>query len=191
LGCGSPNPFQRGPKKDDDGPSPVGESGTGLSEQVYMEKIFPILERDCTGCHGNPAPDFNRAQSLAVFHKPDESAIMVRPSGGDGHAEIWASGSAELELVRKWIMGEQPPIDTPPTARELFDRDVAPNLQASCVRCHGNPAPTYEVGKTKIVPKDAVNSALYQKAIGVGHRQVWLPTSDKAITMKNWIDNES
>jgi hypothetical protein len=189
IGCGTSTPFERGAKKDGQGPNPVGESGVELDEQAYMEKIFPLLERDCTGCHGNPAPDFNRAKAIAVFKRPNESAIILRPTGTE-HEVIWAAGSPELALVTKWIMGE-PITDALPTAKELFEKNVLPNLQTSCARCHANPAPDYATAKTKIVPKDATNSILYQMATGVGHRQIWLPTSDKAISMKDWIDHES
>ncbi|MEQ1877224.1 MAG: hypothetical protein ABL958_11295 [Bdellovibrionia bacterium] len=107
IGCGSPTPFERGQKKESEGPGPVSETATDFSEKVYMEKIFPLLERDCTGCHGNPAPDFNHAKAIAVFQKPEQSPIVLRPTGTE-HEAVWAPGSAELALVTKWIMGEKP-----------------------------------------------------------------------------------
>ena len=104
--CGTPTPFERGPRKENEAPAPpVGETAEGLSEQVYMEKIFPLLESQCSGCHGNPAPDFNAAKSLAVFKQPGNSPILLRPTGTD-HETIWAAGSSEAGLVTKWIMGE-------------------------------------------------------------------------------------
>jgi hypothetical protein len=62
-----------------------------------------------------------------------------------------------------------------------FENEVLPVLDAKCVMCHSNYAPTYEAASSLVVFGDPDNSDLYTKGEAMGLY------GDGLQTLKNWI----
>jgi hypothetical protein len=105
IGCGTNTPFKRGEPREG-GENPVSGASAGLNESDFSSRIFPLLDRDCTGCHGNPAPSFEAAKSRVVFRNLNESQLYMRASGKEEHETIWTDESDELKALVAWIMGK-------------------------------------------------------------------------------------
>lgn len=75
---------------------------------------------------------------------------------------------------------------------DFYVSTVGPNINKYCKLCHANPAPTYEKAKALIVPTKPMESTLYLKTIGKdGHRVVWAEGSEKAESLRKWIEMET
>lgn len=107
AGCGTENPFSRGPETIDEGGGPI-TGDIGFSAQVV-----PLL-RGCTSCHSGGAGGWTyaggataHAAVIAVVNtgSPDESLLLVKGSGGAGHGggTVFARGSSAYETIRAWI----------------------------------------------------------------------------------------
>ncbi len=103
-----------------------GTSGGGGKEEstsapTFKNDIHPILTQKCMSCHveggqaGNtryilrddPQTDYNTItqNELVVVGKPDESLILLKPSGKRSHGGgiVLPEGGAEYNKIREWI----------------------------------------------------------------------------------------
>lgn len=101
---GTCNPAPIGP------PSPIPPpTEISLDPSYFTSKVIPILERKCSACHDNPAPDFAKAQTLVKPGKPLESLLLLQASGKStdhrSHPSIISESSTEYEVIKNWILG--------------------------------------------------------------------------------------
>ncbi|MFN8845252.1 MAG: hypothetical protein ACK5V3_13590 [Bdellovibrionales bacterium] len=207
LGCGSQDPFSRGQKSAQDNNSSA-QSGTKplqLSRELFETSVQPVVKKDCSGCHGNPAENMQAAQSKIVLGRPEESKLWMKAVGMLGHPKRWDKTSAEAILLSSWINGFQaaPPPQAPPVpqpappappsdeegALGFFETAVKPLLEKSCTRCHEG-REQYLEAKSLITPGWPEKSALYNYASGIGHRRVWTKESQELAVLKKWIELE-
>ena len=96
-----------------------GEENTSVP--TFKNDIHPILTQKCMSCHveggqagstryilrNDPQTDYNTItqNGLVVAGKPDESLILLKPSGKRSHGGgvLLPEGSAEYSKVREWI----------------------------------------------------------------------------------------
>jgi hypothetical protein len=89
------------------------------------------------------------------------------------------------------------------TAKDLYIKNVYPNLKADCMSCHdgsngafdmaGNPESDYTATKAKITPGKPEESQLVQMVVGQGGHgggTVWSMDSAEVTALKNWIKKE-
>lgn len=114
LSCGSSKPFDRGENTlnvlqnntPTTGSTPQDNPPTAVLDKNMFEKsVTPILEASCTPCHSNPAPTFEAAKNLVILGNPAESIMVLKAQGLSNHMEILTSDSAELGVIKAWIMG--------------------------------------------------------------------------------------
>ncbi len=108
--CGAPHPFQRGEKLSvgDDLVIAAGneDQANGLSQSFFQQTVLPMLDRKCSLCHGNPAPDFNSAEKMVEFKKPEVSELLLVSAGkASGHSPILRENSVEYGVLVSWING--------------------------------------------------------------------------------------
>jgi mono/diheme cytochrome c family protein len=107
AGCGTENPFARGPEALVDG------DGPGGGKVRFAADVVPIL-RACASCHSGGAGGWTytggagayaAAVSIVDTENPEESLLLVMATGGGGHGggTIFAAGSSAYATVRAWI----------------------------------------------------------------------------------------
>ena len=109
VGCGTENPFSRGPETVDDSTiNPV--PGENVS---FSTHVVPALD-DCVSCHRSGAGGWTYnaggdayADVLSVTDResPTESELLIKATGGGNHGggSIFSSTSAEYETILRWI----------------------------------------------------------------------------------------
>lgn len=114
IGCGTDNPFERGPDFDDgsiDMPAP----GEQFS---FAADVKPILNA-CVGCHASGtggwtydggADAYSQTQEVVNTNDPENSPLLVKGSGGDGHGggTLFTGSSAEYTTLLQWIQDGAP-----------------------------------------------------------------------------------
>jgi hypothetical protein len=203
LGCGAQDPFSRGQKSTEDSQSSAqaGQKPILLSRELFETAVQPLVKKDCSGCHANPAVNMETAKSKVVLGKPEESPLWLKAVGLLGHTKKWDKTSAEALLISSWINGSmaaQPPRPAPPTpappageegALGFFETAVKPLIEKSCTRCHEG-RDQYNEAKSLITPGWPEKSDLYNYASGIGHRRVWAKDSRELTVLKKWIELE-
>lgn len=97
-------------------PEPSPTPSVALNRTYFNNEILPLLSarkinattRGCAGCHGNPAPSFEEAESLVVVGHPEDSVLYKKAIGAPGasHSPIWKSDSPEALKLIFWISGK-------------------------------------------------------------------------------------
>ncbi|NNE68993.1 MAG: hypothetical protein HKN29_01375 [Rhodothermales bacterium] len=107
LGCGTENPFDRGPDYD------TGTNESVVGDITFSASVIPALS-GCTGCHSNGtggwtydggADAFAQVMSEVDLGSPESSALLVKGSGGDGHGggTVIATSSSAYADILAWI----------------------------------------------------------------------------------------
>lgn len=120
--CGTDRPFSRGALQATDSADSQKRSGSPdsgvpasseatLSRALFEAKVLPMLQAQCTGCHENFAPTYEKAIALVKGGVPLDSRLYLTAIGKASHAggEIIAVGSAEETLLKDWISGTAAP----------------------------------------------------------------------------------
>ncbi|MBX2819636.1 MAG: hypothetical protein KTR29_08140 [Rhodothermaceae bacterium] len=109
TGCGTENPFSRGPDTvDDSTTNPV--PGENIS---FSADVIPALD-DCVSCHRSGAGGWtynagDEAYSAVLNtvnrNAPTESELLIKATGGGNHGggRIFSSASSEYEIILRWI----------------------------------------------------------------------------------------
>ncbi|WP_456426325.1 hypothetical protein [Rhodocaloribacter sp.] len=114
LGCGTENPFDRGPDVDlgsEPGPAPTGEVS-------FAANVMPVLSK-CTACHAGGTGGWTYdggaeayAQALAIVDTdhPENSLMLRKGAGKDGHGGgvIFTVSSSEYQALLAWIQDGAP-----------------------------------------------------------------------------------
>lgn len=108
AGCGTENPFDRGPDFDNDVIDP-GQS----SEISFSTSIKPILQK-CEGCHSGGTGGWTydggggahgQALSVVDLSDPEGSLLVVKAIGGDAHGggAVISNNSDSYNALLVWI----------------------------------------------------------------------------------------
>lgn len=109
AGCGTENPFSRGPGTEDDqivGPGPGGEVS-------FANNVVPALSA-CVACHRSGAGGWTYdggaeayASVLEVIDRnaPGDSDLLVAATGGDNHGggTVFSASSDTYAAILAWI----------------------------------------------------------------------------------------
>ena len=109
IGCGTENPFSRGPDTVDDStihPAP----GENLS---FSANVVPALD-SCISCHRSGAGGWTYTGGGEAYgavldvvnrNDPAQSALLVNATGGDNHGggTIFSRTSSEYTAILRWI----------------------------------------------------------------------------------------
>jgi hypothetical protein len=128
VACGVADPFQRGEKLASDLVTPAGkpEAGDQLDEAFFKDSVAEMLDRKCSSCHDNPAPDFATAQGMVKLKDVSSSSLYLYATGkAGGHREVLKSTSAELAVLTSWINGATSPATPPPVATSTTTTTMA------------------------------------------------------------------
>ena len=109
VGCGTENPFDRGEDFDD---------GTveapGAAESVsFATDVKPALSK-CSSCHAGGtggwtydggANAFGQVLSVVDLDDPENSTLLVKGSGGNGHGggKVFSVSSEDYKALLAWI----------------------------------------------------------------------------------------
>ena len=108
-GCGTENPFSRGPETEDDATNnPV--AGENVS---FSSDVVPALN-SCVSCHRSGAGGWTYdggagayASVLEVVDRNDPagSLLLVKATGGGGHGggTLFSSSSNQYDAILRWI----------------------------------------------------------------------------------------
>jgi hypothetical protein len=110
VGCGSENPFDRGPDFDDG--TEIGPPGGG-DEISFSVQVMPEIDI-CSSCHASGtggwtydggADAFAQAIEIVDTDDPENSLMLIKGSGGDSHGggTLFAVSSDEYDLILSWI----------------------------------------------------------------------------------------
>lgn len=114
LGCGTENPFDRGPDYDDGS-----LIAPGLVEDMsFSANVMPVLSK-CTGCHAGGTGGwtydggteaYTQAFSVVDTAAPENSLLLIKGSGGDGHGggSLFSSASDDYQKILAWISDGAP-----------------------------------------------------------------------------------
>lgn len=143
---------------------------------VFLIGVLPILVSSC----GSSTP-FSRG-------KPSEGASSSNnKSSKEGNNK---SGSKD-SVVTQPDPGENSPGDKKPTPspEEFFVDNVLPNIESSCVGCHGNPTPEYKDAIARVIPGQPESSELYLRAEGKwgSHPGIWTANPKALKALADWI----
>ncbi len=86
-------------------PEPVG----ALDPDFFIKVLAPQFVNSCSGCHENPAPNYETAVSLVFVKEVERSPLYLKASGSYHHRTVWALDSVELGNLKKWINLESIP----------------------------------------------------------------------------------
>ena len=114
LGCGTDNPFERGPDYDDgtvEMPLPGGQFS-------FATDVQPILTA-CVGCHTTGtggwtydagADAYAQVQGIVDADDPENSPLLIKGSGGDGHGggTLFTGSSTDYMILLQWIQDGAP-----------------------------------------------------------------------------------
>ena len=108
VGCGTENPFARGPRIDADFSDPSAP-GTTVS---FEEDVVPILT-SCIGCHRDGTGGWTYAGSAGAYSavievinldNPENSELLVKATGGNhGGGALFTASSSSYETILRWI----------------------------------------------------------------------------------------
>jgi hypothetical protein len=108
VGCGTENPFDRGPDYDD-GTEVVAEG----NDITFSATVVPALTA-CAGCHaggtggwtyGGGGEAYNQVLQMVDTSNPAGSLLLVKGSGNAGHGggRVFGSASASYSDILAWI----------------------------------------------------------------------------------------
>ena len=108
AGCGTENPFDRGPETIDD---VVDGPITGTVS--FSSNVVPLLTA-CASCHSGGAGGWTYAGGASAYaavravvdpQSPTSSSLLVNATGGDGHGggTIFSTSSSQYATIRAWI----------------------------------------------------------------------------------------
>ena len=108
-GCGTENPFSRGPETlDPSTTTPV--PGEDVS---FSQNVLPILS-SCASCHRSGAGGWTYNGGGTAYSSvidvidrgdPEQSDLLINATGGSNHGggTLFSSASAEYETILRWI----------------------------------------------------------------------------------------
>ncbi|MEZ4700412.1 MAG: hypothetical protein R2834_08785 [Rhodothermales bacterium] len=108
AGCGTENPFSRGPETLDEG------GGGPITGSVsFSSDVVPLL-RPCASCHSSGAGGWTYAGGANAFSavssvidtgSPTNSLMLVKATGGAGHGggTVFSAASSQYTTIRAWI----------------------------------------------------------------------------------------
>ena len=89
--------------------------GAGVDDQLFRDKVAPVLERRCIHCHGGRAPKGNLSLTTSV------GALK----GGDGGPAV-VPGKPDLSLLLEMISGDRPAM---PQKEKPLSRDEVAHIR--------------------------------------------------------------
>lgn len=109
AGCGTDNPFDRGADLPNNGNS----GGSVIGPVSFANDVMPALQV-CASCHSGGAggwvytggvDSYDSVISVINRTSPDESELLVKAIGGDGHGggSFFNAGSSEYQTIVAWI----------------------------------------------------------------------------------------
>lgn len=119
IGCGSKVPFTRGASIQNE-ENKLSGTTAAPSAADFERYVLPVLEQNCTSCHGNPAPDYATALSIVKVGRPAESDLYLKATGQKSHRKILTIESQQARNIEDWINSSPtaatpPPVDIAPT----------------------------------------------------------------------------
>ena len=110
AGCGSDNPFDRGQDLPKGALVDTPTSGQDLS---FATDVKPVLQV-CASCHSGGAGGWVYAGGAEAFtsvtskidtQNPEQSELLVKATGGDGHGggAFFTASSADFQAIVNWI----------------------------------------------------------------------------------------
>lgn len=197
-------------------PTPRPTSEVEASELDWNTVVGPMLQEQCSACHGDSALGglniTTYASTLAggnsgpgvVPGEPSDSFLVIIQEAGGHPGQL---NDEDLTTLVNWVSAGAPEglsgaAPTPPDAPEgevvTFVDDVQPVFEASCGACHGENALgglnllDYESALAGgesgpvIVPEDADGSALVELQEAGGHPGQL--TDEEILLVRVWID---
>ena len=107
VGCGTENPFSRGPRIDH-------ESSIEVPETVsFSADVVPVLST-CISCHNDGTGGWTYAGGTAAYDEafsvidkdePVNSLLLVKATGGAGHGggALFSRSSPQYEILLRWV----------------------------------------------------------------------------------------
>jgi hypothetical protein len=111
--CGADQPFKRGQSSLPSDPiqkscdNPPCNTNPTPSREVFETYIFPLIQRDCNGCHGGSTPvkTYEQALALVVPGDANSSELYLHAVGNSSHFARWSPDSDEANALVDWING--------------------------------------------------------------------------------------
>ena len=109
AGCGSENPFSRGPETVDD----LIDNPLDSENVSFSQHVMPVLN-SCTSCHRSGAGGWTynggagaHTSVLGFINRndPAQSSLLIKATGGNNHGggSLFSTTSSEYETILRWI----------------------------------------------------------------------------------------